>query len=64
VKKKVNRNQMMGVRATHDFVSKFDGVCERLGHNRSEVIRYCLNKFINEQLTNPNSFERASSELY
>ena len=61
---KVSRNQIVGIRATNDFVLKLDNLCHQLGRNRSEVIRYCLNKFINENLSDPKSFQRASSELY
>jgi len=61
---KASRNQILGIRATNDFVMRLDGLCHQLGRNRSEVIRYCLNQFINEQLSNPKSFQRTSSELY
>jgi hypothetical protein len=61
---KVSRNQIVGIRATNDFVLKLDDLCHQFGRNRSEVIRYCLNKFINEHLNNPTSFQRASAELY
>ena len=62
--RKVPRNQIVGIRATNEFVVRLDDLCHQLGHNRSEVIRYCLNKFINENLSDPKSFQRASSELY
>ena len=57
------RNQMLGVRATKDFVTKFDGLCDRLGYNRSEVIRYCLKRFFNEHYNNPENFTRARREM-
>lgn len=59
----INRNQILGVRSTTDFVRKFDGLCERLGYNRSEVIRYCLKRFFNEHYNNPENFKRARSEM-
>ena len=59
----INRNQMLGVRATKEFVQKFDGLCERLGYNRSEVIRYCLKTFFNEHFNNPEKFRKARSEM-
>ena len=59
----IHRNQMLGVRATTDFVRKFDGLCERLGYNRSEVIRYCLKRFLNEHFNNPENFTRARREM-
>ncbi len=61
---KVGRNQIMGIRTTHDFVNKFDGLCERLGYNRSEVIRYCLKKFFNEHFNNTENFQRARKEMF
>ncbi len=61
---KVGRNQIMGIRTTQDFVSKFDGLCERLGYNRSEVIRYCLKKFFNEHFNNSENFQRARKEMF
>jgi metal-responsive CopG/Arc/MetJ family transcriptional regulator len=64
VNNKVGRNQIMGIRATQDFVNKFDGLCERLGYNRSEVIRYCLKKFFNEHFNNSENFQRARKEMF
>lgn len=58
------RNQILGVRATNQFVIKFDELCVRLGHNRSEVIRYCLKRFLNEHWNNSDNFNRARSELF
>jgi metal-responsive CopG/Arc/MetJ family transcriptional regulator len=64
VSNKVGRNQIMGIRTTQDFVNKFDGLCERLGYNRSEVIRYCLKKFFNEHFNNSENFQRARKEMF
>ena len=61
---KVGQNQILGIRATQDFVNKFDGLCERLGYNRSEVIRYCLKKFFNEHFNNSENFQRARKEMF
>lgn len=61
---KVGRNQIMGIRTTQDFVNKFDGLCERLGYNRSEIIRYCLKKFFNEHFNNSENFQRARKEMF
>lgn len=58
------RNQNLGIRTTQDFVVKFDGLCERLGYNRSEVIRYCLKKFFNEHFNNTENFQRARKEMF
>jgi len=60
----LNRNQILGVRATDDFVRKFDELCDRLGHNRSEVIRYCLKRFHNEHFNNPANFKRVREEMF
>ena len=46
------RNQILGIRATGDFIKKFDKLCERLGYNRSIIIRYALNKFYKEHFNN------------
>ena len=59
-----SRNQILGVRATNQFVNKFDELCDRLGHNRSEVIRYCLKRFLNEHWNNSENFKKARSELF
>lgn len=58
------RNQVLGVRTTNQFVTKFDELCDRLGYNRSEVVRYCLKKFLNEHWNNSENFKRARSELF
>ena len=58
------RNQILGIRATNDFVIKFDGLCERLGYNRSIIIRYALNKFYNDNYNNPTNFNQARQDLF
>lgn len=62
--KSVGRNQILGVRATNQFVNKFDELCHRLGHNRSEVIRYCLKRFLNEHWNNSENFQKARKEMF
>jgi hypothetical protein len=62
--KVLNRNQIIGIRTTDDFVRKFDALCDRLGFNRSEVIRYCLKRFHNEHFNNPENFTRARREMF
>jgi metal-responsive CopG/Arc/MetJ family transcriptional regulator len=57
------RNQILGIRTTESFVKKFDELCERLGYNRSEVIRYTLKRFLNEHWNNSENFQRARKEL-
>jgi metal-responsive CopG/Arc/MetJ family transcriptional regulator len=64
VNKSVSRNQILGIRTTNDFINKFDGLCERLGYNRSEVIRYCLKRFLNEHFNNSENFQRARKEMF
>jgi metal-responsive CopG/Arc/MetJ family transcriptional regulator len=59
-----NRNQMLGIRTTKDFVNKFDGLCDRLGYNRSEIIRYVLKRFYNEHFNNPENFTRVRKEMF
>ena len=58
------RNQILGIRATVSFVKKFDELCERLGHNRSEVIRYTLKRFLNEHWNNSENFQKARKEMF
>jgi metal-responsive CopG/Arc/MetJ family transcriptional regulator len=58
------RDQNLGFRTTRDFVKKFDNLCDRLGHNRSEVVRYCLKKFLNENWNNPENFSRVRKEMF
>lgn len=59
-----DRNQILGVRTTKDFIGKFDGLCDRLGYNRSEVVRYCLKRFFNEHYNNPENFKRVRAEMF
>jgi len=61
--KRIKRSYVLGVRANSEFLDKFDDLCLRLGYNRSEVIRYCLNKFFNQNLNNPEVFQQTKSEL-
>ena len=61
---KVGRNQILGIRTTNDFITKFDGLCDRLGYNRSEVIRYCLKKFLNEHHNNSENFQRVRKDMF
>jgi metal-responsive CopG/Arc/MetJ family transcriptional regulator len=64
VNNKVNRNQIVGIRITNDFIKKFDELCERLGYNRSEVIRYCLKQFYNTHFNNPEAFQKVRKEMF
>lgn len=58
------RNQIVGFRATRDFTKKFDELCNRLGHNRSSVVRYALNNFIRNNWNNTENFKRVREEMY
>jgi metal-responsive CopG/Arc/MetJ family transcriptional regulator len=64
VNKSLSRNQILGIRTTNDFINKFDGLCDRLGYNRSEVVRYCLKKFFNEHYNNSENFQKARKEMF
>ena len=55
---------MLGVRATADFINKFDGLCDRLGYNRSEVVRYCLKQFYLSHFNNPELFQKVRKEMF
>jgi len=59
----LNRNEIIGIRITKDFVKSFDSLCDRLGYRRSTVVRYALRRFINEHFNNPENFRRARSEM-
>lgn len=59
----LNRNEIIGIRTTKDFVKSFDSLCDRLGHRRSTVVRYALRRFINEHFNHPENFRRAKSEM-
>ncbi len=61
---KLRRNQILCIRTNQEFITKFDSLCERLGYNRSEVIRYCLKRFFNEHFNNSENFKRARSDLF
>jgi hypothetical protein len=57
------RNQILGIRTTTGFVSRFDELCLKLDSNRSEVARYCLNRFL-EANKNPDTFAKIKKELF
>ena len=59
-----NKDLIIGFRANPEFASKFDELCERLGFNRSNVIRYVTKRFLNETWNNSDNFKRARAELY
>jgi metal-responsive CopG/Arc/MetJ family transcriptional regulator len=59
----LNRNEIIGIRTTKDFVKSFDSLCDRLGYRRSTVVRYALRRFINEHFNHPENFRRAKSEM-
>lgn len=61
---KLSRNQIFAVRTTSEFVNKFDQLCNRLGYNRSEVVRYCLKRFLNEHWNNTENFQRVRNEMF
>ena len=62
--KSVSRNQIVGVRSNSDFLNKFDELCGRLGYNRSEVIRYCLKRFLNDHWNNPENFQKVRKDMF
>lgn len=59
-----NKEEILGFRVTKEFSDKFEGLCDRLGHTRSDVARYCLKKFFNEHFNNPEAFRKARSEMF
>ena len=62
--KVLTRDQIIGIRTTNDFIKKFDELADRLGFNRSEVVRYCLKRFLNEHWNNSENFQRARREMF
>lgn len=58
------RKQIFGIRTTNQFVVDFDQLCSRLGHNRSEVARYCLKKFLIENGKDQSQLQRIKNELF
>lgn len=62
--KNVSRNQIVGIRSSSEFLNKFDELCGRLGYNRSEVIRYCLKRFLNEHWNNPENFQKVRKDMF
>lgn len=59
----LNRNEIIGIRTTKEFIHSFDNLCDRLGHRRSTVVRYALRRFISEHFNNPENFRRAKNEM-
>ena len=64
IKKVLNRNQIMGIRTTNDFVSKFDMLCVRLGYCRSEVVRYALKQFLSANWNNSENFKNSREGMF
>lgn len=60
----IDRTQLIAFRTTQDFIAQFDRICDQLGRKRSEVARYCLNRFINEHRNNPDNTNRTRQDLY
>jgi antitoxin component of RelBE/YafQ-DinJ toxin-antitoxin module len=60
----IDRTHLFAFRTTQDFIHQFDRICDQLGHKRSEVARYFLNRFINEHHNNPDSTTRTRKDLY
>jgi hypothetical protein len=58
------RNQIFAFRTTRDFTGRFDELCERLGFNRSEVVRFALKEFLNTNFNNAESFKRVRKQMY
>lgn len=59
-----NKNQILAVRATKDFIKKFDELCDRLGYCRSDVVRYALKQFFNSHWNNSENFRTVRKEMY
>jgi len=57
-------HQTLGFRVTNEFFENFEGLCDRLGHTKTDVAHYCLKKFFNVHFKNPEAFRKARSEIF
>ena len=57
------RNQVLGFRSTTSFISRVDELCLKLDSNRSSVVRYALNRFL-EANKNPETFNLCKKDLF
>lgn len=58
-----SKDRILGVRVTREFAEKFEGLCNRLGHRKSAVARYCLKQFFNDHFNNPEAFNKVRNEM-
>jgi hypothetical protein len=58
------REQIVGFRATRDFVRVFDDLTGMFGCSRSELIRYVLKTFTRTHLNNDENRQRVLEEMY
>ena len=49
------KKELIGIRASEEFVSRLDDLCDRLGQKRSTVIRYALREFITSNQNSPEN---------
>ena len=59
-----SKNRVVGFRTTQEFTDKFDILCAKLGHPRSEVARCVLKNFYNKASQSDFWFELTKKELY
>ena len=58
-----HKKELIGVRASEEFLDNLDRLCGQLGQKRSTVIRYALRKFIADHMNNSANMKIAHSEL-
>lgn len=57
------KNELIGIRASEEFVSKLDDLCDQLGQKRSTVIRYALREFIASNQNSPENLNTTYAAL-
>jgi predicted transcriptional regulator len=57
------KKELIGVRASKEFIGDLDQICSKLGHKRSTVVRYALSKFILDHSKSDANIKATYSEL-
>ncbi len=57
------KKELIGVRASKEFIGDLDLICNKLGQNRSTVVRYVLGKFISDHAESDINLKATYSEL-
>ena len=57
------KKELIGVRASKEFIGDLDFICKKLGQKRSTVVRYALRKFILDHTKSDSNLKATYSEL-